>query len=115
MKYDLYLDDLRMPVDSGYANNADWVIVRSYNEAIDYVKAHGMPAKISFDNDLGMDPTTNKPAKEGYDFAKWLCQYDAEHSEIPGMWQFKVHSANPVGRQNIEGFILSYMRFIRGE
>ena len=45
----LYLDDLRIP-----PNTKEWIIVRSYNEAIKWMKNNGCPDFISFDHDLGM-------------------------------------------------------------
>ncbi len=49
MTYNLFLDDERFPPNDG----KDWVIVRSVQEAVDYVEVNGLPSFISFDNDLG--------------------------------------------------------------
>ncbi len=58
MKYNLFLDDMRIPEavfkyigDDRYINN-DWVIVRSYNEFTKHIRKHGIPETISFDHDL---------------------------------------------------------------
>ena len=45
----LYLDDVRdLPDDS-------FTLVRSYEEAVLFVKDNGIPPFISFDHDLGVD------------------------------------------------------------
>ena len=94
-KQKLYLDDMRMP------RNQDWTIVRSYQEFIDWVTNNGVPDYISFDHDLGEE-------KSGFDCAKWLCNYCLD-SHIP-LPEFSVHSANPVGRENIESIMNNYTK-----
>jgi hypothetical protein len=44
--------------------------------------------------------------KTGYDAAKWLCDYCFLNS-IP-LPKWNVHSANPVGRDNIEGLLKNF-------
>ncbi|MGD1848097.1 MAG: hypothetical protein ACFB10_22100 [Salibacteraceae bacterium] len=34
---------------------AEFVVVRTYWDFVDYILAHGLPYFISFDNDLGLD------------------------------------------------------------
>lgn len=96
----MYLDDLRKP-----KTNKDWVILRSSNAAIDYVKEHGMPEFASFDHDLGGDDTAIV-------FLKWLIEYDMDNGNnvIPKTFNWSVHSANPVGAKNIDGLLQSYMK-----
>lgn len=95
----LYLDDERIP-----KTDRHWKIVRSYDEAVSYVIAYGLPTHVSFDHDLGL-------GKSGYDFAKWIVEYDLDHpGTIPDGFSFNVHSANPVGAANISGLITSYLR-----
>ena len=43
----LFIDDLRQPP------SADWVVVRSFAQALAYFDSHGIPERISFDHDLG--------------------------------------------------------------
>jgi hypothetical protein len=83
----LFLDDVRDPPDRS------WDVVRSFDEFVRYIEAHGMPDEISFDHDLG----DNVPS--GMDCAKWLVE-----TERP-LARFTVHSANPPGRANIEGLL----------
>ena len=98
--YYLYLDDERLP-----KTKHDWVVVRSYIEAIEYVTAYGCPVYISFDHDLGTE-------KSGLDFAKWLVDKDLDfHNWIPLNFEFNVHSANPVGSTNIKHYLDHYLKF----
>lgn len=100
MTYDLFIDDERNPVD------ASCVVVRCFDDACRYVVNNGTPRRVDFDHDLGDGPT-------GYDFAKWLVDRDIEGHGFPE--SYAVHSQNPVGRDNINGLINSYLKFkIRG-
>ena len=87
MNYKLYLDDERNPKTPG-----TWVIARSFDEFVKIILEKGLPAEISFDNDLG----AGQP--EGYDCAKWLVntkQFDLRSLKV------NVHSANPKAPDNI--------------
>jgi len=90
----LYLDDIRNPKSDG------WIVVRNYEDFVQYIDKNGLPDEISFDHDLGED------VKTGYDCAKWLCEY-CWMNGIP-IPPYNVHSANPVGRDNIIGTLKSY-------
>lgn len=95
----LYLDDIRNPKTEG------WTVVRSYNEFVNFIKVNGIPDEVSFDHDLAFtdfdtSPTGEFQEKTGYDAAKWLCDYCWTNGLPVPKWN--VHSANPVGRQNIE-------------
>jgi len=111
----LYLDDIRTPKTEG------WDIVRSYDEFINYIKLNGAPDEVSFDHDLSREHTKyyfdngghdNPPdplnvefkEKTGYDAAKWLCDYCWTNG-IP-LPKWNIHSANPVGSDNIK-FLLN--------
>lgn len=119
MKY-LFLDDERMPGDvkwlliGGVGSwGADWQIVRSCDEAIKWVKDNGFPNVISFDHDLGLMHYANdySDGKTGYDFAKWLVEYDIDTNTMPANFSFTVHSKNPQGSINIKSLIDNYIRF----
>ena len=88
----LYLDDIRIPKTEG------WDIVRNYDEFVFWVRLHGIPDEVSFDHDLGEDTE-----KTGLNVAKWLGQYCIETNTPFPKWN--VHSANPVGKANIEAYI----------
>jgi hypothetical protein len=62
----LFPDDIRT-VETVYSkeNVKDFDIVRSYDAFIDYIRKNGLPAFISFDNDLGLDEH-GEVAPDGY-------------------------------------------------
>jgi hypothetical protein len=128
----LFLDDIRIPEDAIglvpsnlnqlYFEN-DWVIVRNFLEFCNYIQKFGLPDFISFDhdladdhyNDLFSDKNLSIPnsdivlkydeysEKTGYECAKWLVDWCFDNSQkIP---KFVVHSANPVGKKNIESYL----------
>jgi hypothetical protein len=80
-----------------YPPEEDWVVARSYQDAVDTIRLWGLPEYIGFDHDLGEEKT-------GYDFAKWLVDY---HIQNHLQWKidYWVHSQNPVGKKNIEDLI----------
>ncbi|WNL30494.1 cyclic-phosphate processing receiver domain-containing protein [Aliarcobacter cryaerophilus] len=105
MKNKLYLDDVRNLPDASY------VLVRSYKEAVNYVEKNGIPSFISFDHDLGVDEN-DKPIETGYDFAKWLVDMDLDNIyKFPENFSFYVHSANSVGKENIDTYLTNYLNF----
>lgn len=104
----LYLDDVRCP------KSDNWEIVRSYDEFVNWIEQNGLPDEVSFDHDLAdvfYDSTTQKQGfnyheKTGYDAAKWLCEYCWTNGlPIP---EWNVHSANPVGRDNIKQLLQGF-------
>jgi hypothetical protein len=109
MKYNLFLDDIRT-VDMVYpAIDVYFVIVRSYDACIAYIKENGLPEFMSFDNDLGEDE--NKIVlPDGYAVAKWLVYKSG--LDLTN-FKFKVHSANPVAKDQIEGLLNNYKKFLK--
>lgn len=130
----LFLDDIRIPKDAiglvpstmnqFYWEN-DWNVVRNYDEFCDYIQKYGSPDFVSFDhdladahyNDLFSDENWSKndtdivlkyddyKEKTGYECAKWLVDYCLENGlQLP---DYVVHSANPVGKKNIESYLLN--------
>ena len=123
----LFLDDVRSPKDAiglvpdkhnqFYFSN-DWDVVRDYNEFVLYIETNGVPKFVSFDHDLGdtaMDEYFRNVAtkgtldyenikeKTGFDCAKFLVEYCMDENQpLP---DYLVHSANPVGKKNIELFL----------
>lgn len=101
----MFLDDIRVPIE-----NYD-IVVRSYDEAIEFVKLNGIPTFISFDHDLGCDEIGNI-LKSGYDFAKCLVDMDIENiHKFPNNFTFDIHSANPIGKNNIKSILNNYLLF----
>lgn len=100
----LYIDDKRYP-----QTNHKWNIVRNYDEAIEFMNENGCPEYVTFDHDLG-------DSKSGYDIAKWMVEKDLDsHGKfIPENFVFNVHSANPVGRDNIVSLLGNYIISFKG-
>lgn len=109
MKYSMYLDDERLPrTDAPFGEF--WVVVRSYDEAVNHILSTGVyPSYLSLDHDLGDGVPT------GYDFVKWFVDDWSVAYEDNGLLEFpkcNYHTANPVGRENMKGYIENYLRFI---
>lgn len=91
----LYLDDVRDIPNT----NHNVVVARSFNEAIEVFDRYKDDiTHLSLDHDLG-EPKT------GYDFLKYI----ADKYSLKGM-TIVCHSANPVGRANIESYISLLLR-----
>lgn len=102
----LYLDDVRNPQTDG------WTIVRT----VDAAKALLITGDVecaTLDHDLGACASCSEDAMDplvicshmqtGYDLVKWMAE--------TGHWPQRkplVHSANPVGRRNMEATIERY-------
>jgi hypothetical protein len=102
----LFLDDIRNPEMVGAEPSSR--IARNFRAAIEIIEREGLPEHIYLDHDLGEDEPT------GYD----LVQYIINEYLLPTRSRFpsfSVHSANPVGRRNIEGLIASYHRYLESE
>lgn len=120
MTWNLFIDDERNLEDVTWApwqirekyRNEQWVIVRSYCDAMVEILNRGFPSFISFDHDLGHNQYT------GYDVAKQLVENDIISSDKESRQSYKfsedfdfyVHSKNPVGKQNIESYINGYLK-----
>ena len=124
----LWLDDLRNPFEGKwieefapeYLNSGSIIWVLNYEEFIEWIRKNGLPQKICFDHDLGEDVAiklvskgvnkkkareVKKLAKSGYDCAKWLVDYCIDHDlQIP---DWDIQSANPVGKENINGLLIN--------
>lgn len=105
MGYQLFLDDERLPPNDG----KQWMIARSYAEAVSLVETHGCPEVVSFDHDLGA--VDGRVQKTGLDFAMYLVSRDLDADILPDDFFFTIHSQNPVGAENIKCYLRSYLRF----
>ena len=113
----LWLDDIRDP----FENDGEWLVfspisqpykvawVKSYEEFTRWINFHGLPEAICFDHDLGGDEETSKILPSGFDCAKWLINYCIDNDKELPKWA--VQSANPVGKDNINGILISYLKF----
>lgn len=99
MSYSLFLDDERHP-----KTERSFIVVRSFDEAVQFVEENGIPEYISFDHDLGT-------GESGYDFAKWICTYMLDNIGTAKMFEWNVHSANPVGAENINAYLRNFSEY----
>lgn len=106
MIWKLFLDDEREPVDPKFhAGESTWKIARNFSEAVRLLLIEkNCPTFISFDHDLGEDKT-------GKSFAEYIVNADivSGGKYIPNDFAFYVHSQNPVGKANIEGYLNDYL------
>lgn len=102
----LFIDDVRNPVSDEY------IVVRSYSEAVSWMRQNGCPGHISFDHDLGSNDKL-----DGIDVAKWMVNADlnTKGSFIPNHFSFNVHSANVIGAENIRGLLNNYLEVKRND
>lgn len=112
----LFLDDQCNEINSAtnrpirdcekmYQGDNSFIQVESVEEAKKIIKDKGCPVFISFDHDLA-DSDQN-----GFSLAKWLVEKDMDSNQnfIPKEFTFKVHSANPIGKANIESYLNQYL------
>jgi hypothetical protein len=115
----LWLDDLRDPsqgqfkiwLNLAFGENLDVTWVKDYDEFVKYFKKNEMPYAISFDHDLSNELTDHPELNEktGLDCAKWIVDYCMNNAvRLP---KYFVHSANPVGRENIQSYLDNYLKF----
>ena len=95
----LYIDDIRNP-----KGEFDY-IARNSEDAIEFMIRNRCPEFISFDHDLGENDTS-------MNIVKWMIEMDLDTDGdfIPDDFDFYVHSANPVGKANIEGYLKAYLK-----
>jgi hypothetical protein len=120
-KKNIYLDDVRIPIDK------NWVLVKDYDEFVNVVNEIGLKniELISLDHDLGDTAMEewhknvyhnfklnydNIIEKTGYDVAKWLVEQWMDGEPVVDV---VVHSANAIGAANIMGYINNYRHINR--
>jgi hypothetical protein len=100
----------------------EWIVVKNYDEFVNYISTNGLPYLISFDHDLADehydqslyltnydDMSKSFKEKTGLDCAKWLVDYCLDNSlKLP---KFVVHSMNPVGAENISSYLKAFEQF----
>lgn len=136
----LWLDDVRNPLDTkqSWLPHSELLVthgivwVKSFSEFVEHISTNGLPDFISFDHDLGNEyhwveveplnedgtiPSAHvilydsfEEEKTGFHCAKWLVEFCLDNNKrLPA---FRVHSANPVGKKNIESLLVNFSRFI---
>ena len=115
MTWNLFIDDERNLDDVTWApwqvrekyRNEEWVICRTKIDVINAIFDHDktVPSFISFDHDLGDDEPT------GAEITRWVVEMDLDGViTIPADFDFYVHSKNPIGKSNIEGYLKGYLK-----
>ena len=117
----LFIDDVRIPIECvPYMKKRigsdvdeykkDWVIVRNYEDFVDYIKENGLPDIISFDDLTHTRLTTSDVWEKRYDTlhdgeetgadcAKFLYSFCRKHeTELP---IYYIHTMNIVEVDNI--------------
>lgn len=94
----LWLDDLRnVPADTA---NEEYEWVKDFYEFQCWILENGMPDVLDLDHDLGTDKT-------GYDCLKFCIGIHAANPDME-LPELRVHSANPVGRDNMFYYYKNY-------
>lgn len=116
----IFLDDIRSPymshnINKGlgeyYSDSSKWIIIKDYFEFIKYIKENFDKIElISFDHDLAC--FRNGKEFTGKDAADYLIKYCLDNNKNLPNWY--VHSDNTVGKRNIIGSILNYLKNIEG-
>ncbi len=116
VRINIYIDDVRNLPDYhmeevtavheevGYYAT-QWVVCphgKSVLDEIACMEPHERLGHISFDHDLGM------VGHDGYDIAKAICALDKIAGICAADFTWEVHSANPVGKANIEAYLTNY-------
>lgn len=115
MSYHLFLDDIRDPswvhwIKLPPLPDAQWLVVRNFDQFVQAIGTRGLPAFVSFDHDLDAEGELANE-RTGMDCARWLVEHCMDHAlTLPA---FAVHSYNPVGRDNIRGLLEGFERFSR--
>lgn len=95
--YRLFIDDERFPA------KPNWFVARKSWQAIHAVEYYGIPTEIAFDHDLGgTNSSTNTGHDNAMNFVRWFERHLVDKQlTLPKSFKYSVHSANPVGAENI--------------
>ncbi|KKM69630.1 hypothetical protein LCGC14_1448860 [marine sediment metagenome] len=103
MKLCLWVDDERpKPVDT---SECEWLIAKSFHYAITLLQYNEFD-EVSLDHDIAS--FYGNKEMTGYDIVMWLVQRKVDGTfYVPPV--IKVHTANPVGRDNMKAMIDRYL------
>jgi len=117
--YNLILDDCR---DEKMCFNAtgnrmyidlEWIIVKNYDEFVDYITYNGLPKICSFDHDISdfINVDGKRIERSGKTCAEWLVNHCLDNNlKLPE--EYYVHSSNPGGAENIIKYLDNFKKFI---
>jgi hypothetical protein len=100
----LYLDSFRDLPEGG-----DWVIARSYTDAVDWVKTHQFPDFISFGPIITVNDTNSC-----VDFARWLVDFDQNKGDsfihrMPYDFHYTIHASRDDYKAQIRHIMNKYL------
>ena len=112
MTYKLFIDDERDPFNVAWGTpqdqlmyrDGDWIVARNWFDVLEIVVSMGFPQMISFDHDLGDGEIT------GYEIAQKLANMVMDGVRLPSDFEFRVHSQNPVGAENIRRYMENFLK-----
>ena len=109
----MWLDDIR-PKPEGY--DMEYKTYHEFSAHLFIFSVYDWKiSHVSFDHDLGGDKDPWGNELTGMSCAKALVRYDFEHDLLTNDFTFNVHSANPVGTENIRCYLNNYLRLKKEE
>jgi hypothetical protein len=109
MIWKLWLDDQSYDSDAPERHAPEgYIVACSTVEACTNVTIRGLPQFIDFDHDLGENDNAMMFLRWIESTYFWLDDEGTVH--IPPCPDYKVHSANPVGADNIKSFMESWKK-----
>ena len=106
----IYLDDVRMPSQSGY-KDSEWIVCKNDKTFKDmFTSFASIVTHISFDHDLS-DFDSDGNEVTGYDCVKWLCDYIQDNNLDISNLRLNFHTANPVGKENMEVYWRNFQNY----
>jgi len=114
MTWNLFIDDERNPMDVKWGTwqdqeiyrDGEWVVAQNWHEVLELVMSIGFPRMISFDHDLGAGEKT------GYEIAQRLCNMVMDGVPLSENFEYRVHSKNPVGAENIRTYMDNFLKHV---
>lgn len=105
----LYLDDIRFPLLT-YKKPEEWETIRNPLELfMVFCTNYKDITHISFDHDLNYY-NENDEEITGYKCLQFICDFMLEKNIDPSNYIFYFHTANPVGKKNMQSYWNNFQR-----
>ena len=105
----LYLDDIRFPLLT-YKKPEEWETIRNPLELfMVFCTNYENITHISFDHDLNYY-NENDEEITGYKCLQFICDFMLEKNIDPSEYIFYFHTANPVGKKNMQSYWNNFQR-----